>query len=417
MKSRVLFISLVILVTLLVVAVAFASNPKIATGDSRNVTQPTYPSICTALSAQGTSSSGPDQTSQITSSLSSCAGKGSVVLQSSGSHSYFWAKSFTMSSNQTLVIDAGVTLQASSISTQFISLTSGSSNVAILGGQGSPMAVIDGHSSSGNRVISTVNSHSNFTIYNVNFLHSGYPSIYIKKGNGATVWGVQVHTKANTSNADCVDIDSTTNATVTNSFLECGDDGVALKTNANATSNITVENSSFHGSHGMSIGSETNFGVSNALFQNNYIYGQDEFGNFATDDNGIRIKTNSSCGGHVDTITYLNTCMTGVKHLLIFNPNYDGDCSSGSGTPWFTNIVVNGVFATNSVSGAYSEYDGNGSSHVMTLWLENVSLDKTTQSSASYANVGLFNSNVAPHGTGVTTYAFSGNGNVPACSF
>jgi len=58
---------------------------------------------------------------------------------------------------------------------------------------------------------------------------------------------------------------------------------------------------------------------------------------------------------------------------------------------------------------------GLDSAHPLGLTLENVSLDKTT-TTAQYANVGLFNSNVTPSGTGVTTGTVSGSGGVPSCS-
>jgi polygalacturonase len=383
------------------------------------VTQPTYPSVCTTLAAEGTSSSGTDQTSALTSALSSCAGKGSVELQSSGSNNYVWTKSFSMGSNQTILIDAGVTLQASSISSQYIEMSSGATNVAILGGPGTPLGAISGDGfsgkSTGNRVISQVNTNSNFTLYNLQFINSGYPTIYIKKATGATIWGVTVLTEATVSNADCIDLDSSTNVTVNDSYLSCGDDGIAVKTNSAAATNMTVENTSVHGSHGLSVGSQTFDGVSNILFQNNYVYGKDYWGTTSTNNNAIRIKTDPTCGGHVDTVTYLNTCITGAKNLIQMNPAY-GSCSGSSGTPWFTNIVINGVYSTSSVSSATSEFDGYQSSQPMTIWLANISLDNTSQS-AQDATVELDNSNVTPSGSSVTTSSFSTYGSIPACSF
>jgi polygalacturonase len=387
-----------------------------ATGDPRTVTQPTYPSVCTILSAGGTSSSGPDQTSALTSALSSCAGKGSVELQSSGANKYVWVNSFTMGSNQTLLIDAGVTLQGNSLSSQLISMVSGAANVAILGGPGTPLGAIDGHSSAGNRVLSQVNTNSNFTLYNVQFTHSGYPSIYIKKATGATIWGVQVYTTGTTHNADCIDIDSSSNVTVNNAYLSCGDDGIAVKTNSLAASNITVQNSSLHGSHGLSVGSQTFLGVTNVLFKNNYVYGKDYWGNNGSSMNAIRIKTDPSCGGHVDKVTYLNTCVTGTKSLIEMNTHY-GSCSGTSGTPWFTNVVVNGVYSQSSASGAYSMFNGYDTSHLLTMWMANISLDNTTQSSSQDATIKLYNSNITPSGSGVTTSSFTTSGSVPVCAF
>ena len=240
--------------------------------------------------------------------------------------------------------------------------------------------------------------------------------LYVEKGNGFTAWAVQIRTPANTANTDGIDIDSFTNATVYGSYIEDGDDGVVVKTNSNGASNITVKNNTFHGTHGMSIGSQTMYGVTNVFWVNNTMYGTDEWGNVATDNNGIRIKADPTCGGNVKQVTFQNTCMTGIKHLLGFNTHY-GTCSGSSGTPWFTDIVVNGVKAVNSQSGAYSKFNGYDSSHLLDVTLENISLDITSQSGNQYASVGLYNSNITPTGTGVTTFAVTGSGSVPTCSF
>jgi polygalacturonase len=45
-----------------------------------------------------------------------------------------------------------------------------------------------------------------------------------------------------------------------------------------------------------------------------------------------------------------------------------------------------------------------------------VSLDRTVVT-ARFANVGLFNSNLTPTGTGVTTGSVAGSGSTPTCAF
>jgi len=410
MKRQLVSVYMVALALMMAVSVAFAATPKIATGDSRNInSQPAVPSTCETLSAAGTTSSGSDQTSAITSALSSCAGKGAVVLQSSGSNNAFWAKSFSMSSNEVLVINSGVYLEASSYSGgQFIEPSG--SNISIFG-----PGTIDGRSSSGNRLINAKNI-TNFNVVNIHLQNAGKMQLYVEGGSGFTAWAVTLLTKANTANTDGIDIDSLTNATVADSTINSGDDCIAVKTNSAAVSNVTVKSTKCRGGHGLSIGSQTFDGVSNILFENNYAYDTDQWGNASTDANGINIKTDPSCGGHVDTVEYLNTCMTGLKHLIIMNTKY-GSCSGTSGTPLFTNIVVNGAYSTASQSGAYYELYGYNSSNIMTVWLENVSLDATKDDGSQDANVGLYNSNITPSGTDVTTYSYSGSGSVPSCSF
>jgi hypothetical protein len=168
--------------------------------------------------------------------------------------------------------------------------------------------------------------------------------------------GVRIKTPATARNTDGIDADSATNVTVNDSFIQDGDDGIAIKTNSGAASNMTVENSHFYGTHGIGIGSETQHGVSNILVENNTVSGTDSAGNVSGDNNGIRIKTDSSVGGKVSDVTYENTCVTGVKHAMEFNPFYSS--GNGSTTPDFTSIVVLGLRAVSSASSAQSVLEG-----------------------------------------------------------
>jgi polygalacturonase len=74
------------------------------------------------------------------------------------------------------------------------------------------------------------------------------------------------------------------------------------------------------------------------------VYGKDLDGNVSADANGIHVKTDKDCGGLVKEVTYENTCMYGVKHLITVNAYY-GSCSGTSGTPRFQDILVNGALS------------------------------------------------------------------------
>ena len=113
-------------------------------------------------------------------------------------------------------------------------------------------------------------------------------------------------------------------------------------------------------------------------------------------------------------VSYLGTCVTQTKQPLVFDTAYGG--STGSHTPFFTNILVNGLRSTSSMSSGSNVLDGFSTAFPLGLTLENVSLDKTS-TTAKYATVGLYNSNLTPTGTGVTTGAVAGSGSVPSCSF
>ncbi len=391
----------------------------LATGDSRNVTQPSYPAVCKTLTAQFTSSqrSSPpssDDTTRIQNALNSCAGTGkSVVLAVSGGNNAFYSSQLTVN-GEGLVINSGVTLYGNnSYSSQAELILIEGTNSSLMG----PGAV-DGRGdiiSGTPRLVQTTNAN-NLIVYNVTLQQAAHPNLYVQGGNGFTAWDVTIRTPATRANADGIDIDSLTNATVTGSSIEAGDDGIALKTNASALSNVTVKNTKLYGTHGLSIGSQTMYGIKNVLWTGNYVYGVDLNGNASTDANAINMKTDYDCGGLVQQVTYTNTCIKQAKHLIIVNTNY-GSCSGNKGIPQFSDIVVNGVYSTSSVSGAYSEFNGYNSSYPSNVYLANIDLDQTKQSNDQYGQIFLDNSNITPSGTGITTSSFTISGSVPSCSF
>jgi polygalacturonase len=395
-----------------------------ATGDTRTVTQPAYPTICATLSAQFTTAqrssppaSGSDDTSRIQTALSSSACKNtgeSVELAISGSNNAFYSAELAVT-GEGLIVDSGVTLEGNNAySSQSELLNVTGTNSSLMG-----PGIVDGRSDliSGLPRLVQTNNANNFIAYNVTLQLAAHPNLYIQGGNGATVWGVTILTPPTNANADGIDIDSITNVTVTNSTIEAGDDGVAVKTNAAAASNITVSNNRLYGTHGLSVGSQTFDGVSNVLFSNNYVYGTGLDGIASTDANAINIKTDQLCGGLVQQVTYQNTCITGAKHLIVVNAYY-GSCSGTAGTPQFEDIVINGVYSTASASGAYELFEGYSASYPINGYFANIDLDVTSQNSSNQsAAIALDNSNMTPSGTGITTSSFSTSGSVPSCSF
>ncbi len=396
-----------------------------ATGDSRSVSQPSTPSACQTLTAQFASSkvdvSSPptsDDTTRVQDALNSCEGSGkAVVLAASGSNNAFLSGRLTIESDESLVVNSGVTLYGNnSYNSQSELIDIPNSNTGIYG-----PGAIDGrenvHSMSDEPRLVQTNNASNFIAYNITLQNAAKPNLYIQGGNGATVWNVTINTSPTQHNADGIDIDSITNVTVNDSNITAGDDGIAVKTNASSASNITVENTNVYGTHGLSIGSQTFDGVTNVLFKNNYVYGKSSGGTASTDANAINIKTDKDCGGLVNKVTYENTCIRYAKHLIVVNANY-GSCSGTSGTPQFENIIVNGALSENSVSGAYEQLAGYNSSNLAQIYLGNVKLDTNTQSGDEYADVYLDNVNgLKPSGTDVTDLSWTASGSVPSCSF
>jgi polygalacturonase len=443
-----------------------AAALTLATGDPRNVGQPTIPATCTALTstlaypssrtfstAQETT---PPDTARIQAALNSCAGSGHTVeLRASGSSNAFLAAPLTIGTSVTLVIDAGVTLVASRNPANYqVSGGATCGTVASKGGGCRPLITISG---SGSGVMGTQsgghqglidgrgdvdilgtsttwwalasaaasggsqnnprliqsNGVNNTTIFDLSLSSGPNFHIVMNGGTGFTAWGVRILTPASARNTDGID-PSGTNVTIANSFIEDGDDGVAIKGGSHASQNITVENNFFWGTHGISIGSETNAGVSNVLFKNNTLNGKDSSGRTGGSVNGIRIKSDSSRGGLVSTITYNATCTTAIKFPIVLNPFYT--TATGSEIPNFQNIVINGMRSVSSASSATSTMEGFSSSFKLGLTLENVQLDAKTVT-AKDATIAVFNTNLSPSGTDVTVTSFTGSGSVPSCTF
>jgi polygalacturonase len=448
-----------------------ASVPALATGDTRTVSEPSVPStVCRSVTSNltmpGRTSSTADETtppdtSRIQSALDACAQSGSAqvavkLTAADSSHAAFLSGPLTVRKGEVLLLDSGVTLYGSLNPAGYqVSGKPTCGTVATDSGGCKPLITVSGanagveavRSSSGSQgridgrgdldLLGTsttwwdlateakntgekqnnprmiqANSSDNFTLYDIDLVNSPNFHVYYS-GNGFTAWGVRIKTPATARNTDGIDPAGATNVTIADSYIQDGDDGIAIKGGSAASRNITVENSHFYGTHGISIGSETDSGVSNVLFEGNTLTGTDSSGNASGSSNGIRIKSSPANGGTVQQITYTGTCLTKLRYPLVFDTHYSG--GTGSYTPYFTDIVVNGVKSTGSVSGATSTFVGLNSTHPLGLTLENVSLDATSYT-ASYANTGLYHSDITPSGTGVTTSAVSGSGSVPSCS-
>ncbi|NRO94635.1 glycoside hydrolase family 28 [Paraburkholderia sp. NMBU_R16] len=393
-----------------------AHAQTLATGDSRTVTEPVYPAVCKTLYANFSSSlrSSPpstDDTSRIQDALTACAGTGqSVVLAPSGSNDAFYTGSLTIN-GAGLVIGPGATLIGNNYASNANLLAFSGTHASLMG-----PGTVDGRGDliSGTPRLVQASKISNFIVYNITLTQAAHPNLYVEGGNGFTAWGVSIRTPATRKNADGIDIDSLTNATVIHSTIEAGDDGIAIKTNSGNISNVTVSDTRLYGTHGLSVGSIDKNTVSNILFTDNYVYGYDLNGMLSTNDNGINVKT-GPCSLTVKNVSYVNTCMIHVKHMIVMDTNYNS-CTTG-GSPALSNIFVNGAYSIQSVSGAYTKIAGLNSSYPVGAYLANINLDATGQNGDQYANVGLYNSNDVPAGTGVATSSFTTTGSVPSCSF
>ncbi|MFJ8336413.1 glycoside hydrolase family 28 protein [Streptomyces sp. NPDC094437] len=452
-------------------ATTTAAIPASATGDSRTVTEPAVPkTVCRSLAATLTltgrkassaqEAAAPD-TSRIQQALDACKQSGSgqvaVKLTAGGSNTAFLTGPLTVPQGVVLLLDSPVTLYGSLRASDYqISGKSTCGTVASSSGGCKPLISVsgahtgieavrasngtqgrvdgrgdlalygtstswwdlaeqaknNGGSQNNPRMIQAVSSND-FTLYDLDLVNAPNFHVSYQNGTGFTAWGVRIKTPAGAHNTDGIDPSGATDVTVSDSYVMAGDDGIAIKGGSNASKNITIRNSHFYGTHGISIGSETAAGVSNVLVTGNTLDGSDANGTASVASTGLRIKSSGLNGGAVTQVTYTGTCITRTKQPLVFDTHY----ATGSGsTPSFTGIVVNGVKATASTSGAKSVISGYDAGHPVGLTLLNVALDTST-TTAQYATVGLYNSTVKPSGTGVTTTSVTGTGSVPTCTF
>ena len=186
---------------------------------------------------------------------------------------------------------------------------------------------------------------------------------------------------------------SAKNVTITRSYINTGDDNIAIKAGSTGPStNITISHNHFYRGHGVSIGSETDGGASAIRVFDLSIEGA---------DNGLRIKSNASRGGLVHDIEYKDVCIRNSRHPLVFDSFYSS--ATGTAIPDFRDIVVNNVHVLG--AGGINTFRGWDAAHPVGITLNNVFFDSApTTITASNANIvlGPGGVNITPAGTGVT---------------
>jgi polygalacturonase len=427
-----------------------------ATGDSRTVVEPTFPAVCTVLTAQQAivNDAPADETlydtSRIQAALTAC-GSGKAVELSGASGKYaFLSASLNIPTGVGLIVDGGVTLYASrkasdyqvsgssetcgsygasgSACKYFFTFANGSSNTGcgiygygvidlrggstILSSTGADTGVkwwtnADTATTAGqsqdNVSLMKPNKSTNLTLYKITIRNSPQFHVVTSNVSGETVWGVKIQAPYTAHNTDGIDPQGT-NVSILNSSISDGDDAIAVS-GSSATSNITIANTTIYSSHGISIGSYTQGGVSNMLVQNVNMAGEPADGN----QNGIRIKSALDRGGKVNNITYQNMCLRDIYRPLYITPLYN--TNSGTSYPNFTNILLQNihVLSTTKTTKYYVSVAGINANYPTTMTLNNVVFDQVTGYSPafSYSTIALAG-NVSPAslqsqtGTGVT---------------
>ena len=441
---------------------SFAQEQSARTGDTRPVSQPRLPATCQTLTAAlpaptnelfpDVAESAPPDTARIQAALNACAGSGqAVVLAASppaggpGSgppDTAFLSAPLTIGNDEYLVIGAGATLYASRNAADYqiagdpacgsIGASSSGCNafITVTGvdsgiegeGAGPHQGSIDGRggqdilgtSTSWWQVAATATAEglkqvnprliqatgaNNLTIYNLTLENSAKEHLYYKNGGGLVVWGLRIVTPDTTYNTDGVDFDSSAYGTIRDSVIQDGDDCVAMQTNNATDAHITVAGDQCYGTHGISIGSETTYGLESILVEGNFIDGRDSSGTDSTIPAGIRIKSYAGVGGTVTDVKYVDTTMRSLQYPIDINPFYDP--ATGTTDPNFQDVEIDGATETGSLAGAESVLDGFSAALPLGLTLRDVHFD-VTATTGQDANITEIDSNLAITGPGVT---------------
>ncbi len=420
---------------------SFTVEQYVATGDARTVTEPSIPTVCTVLNADLTmvnndipasvdsTVSNPDG-ARIQAALNSCSGAGQAVELSAGGggNNAFLSGPLSMPSNVTLLVDPGVVLffsrnvqdydttpgthtcgtvnneSATASCLPLIDIPSGATNVGIMGfgkldgrggdpllsafpstfaGQswwGLSSIANNGGNQQNPRFIQMDSGASDITLYKITLRNS--PLFHVSTTGSAsnfTAWDIKIVTPTSSRNTDGIDPGNAQNFTITRSWVSDGDDNIAVgAAGSSPAANISVTNNRFFAGHGESIGSYTQGGVSNVLFDGNMLSGNGIAGTGSSIDNtadsnstGLRIKSGFDRGGLVTNIQYSNSCFQDHKAEIIFSPNYEA--TTGTLTPNLQNILMQNLAFLTAGTAQFTGTTDNSTVFPLQLTLDNVS--------------------------------------------
>lgn len=392
--------------------------------DTRTVIEPRRPAVCATLEAElapiaDTTLAGADErkldTRRIQQAMDSCAPGRAVVLRSNGAKRAFLVGPVILPKGVTLVVDTNVVLFGSRDPREYdidgrcgtvdrkghgckpLISAENADGVGIMGpgtidGRGwakllgrdsswwdlAQEAKVRNASQSCPRLIQFTKSNS-VTLYDVRLKNSPNFHVVFDRGSGFTAWGVRIDTRdPRARNTDGIDPASATNVTVTRSYINTGDDNVAIKAGKFPSSHITISHNHFYRGHGVSIGSETDGGASAIRVFDLSIDGA---------DNGIRIKSNASRGGLVHDVEYRDVCIRRTKHPIEMDTHYSASPeTTGHLIPEYRDIRLRDVRV---LDGGNVILDGYDSSRRLAMAFDNVVFDAPTAITVSADHLSL----------------------------
>jgi polygalacturonase len=411
---------------------AIAFTTTLLAQDTRTVVEPVIPPFCAKLEAHLTSINDGQyntlaaadesklDTERIQKAIDFCGKGKAVALEAHGTTDAFLSGPLQLREGVTLVVDKGATL-FESIDPQVLETSPGSCGVVdsapgrgckplimadhvsgagvmgdgvidgrggekILGKDVTPWQLgqraVAGGSQKVSRLI--VADHAdNFTLYRITLKNSPNFHVSYNGGNGFTVWGVKIDTPHRFPNAaeplarntDGVDPGGgAKNITITHSYFREGDDNVAIKGGGpGELTNMTISHNHFYWGHGMSIGSETNGGVSKIRVFDLSLDGT---------DSGIRIKSTGARGGLVHDIVYDDVCIRDSGRPIDISAAYAANGPvKGNSPPTFRDITLHNVRVS---GGGKILLDGYDPDHRVQVLFDGVYLSDASSPATPY---------------------------------
>jgi len=179
----------------------------------------------------------------------------------------------------------------------------------------------------------------------------------IDPGSASKATSVKLTTGSTTTSATAISFDGyLKNFVAAYNYISTGDDDIAIKGSNNPTPagsglfavdgnrdvradrkyGLVIAHNHIYWGHGISVGSETNAGVTNMTVYDNSFNGSEE---------ALRIKSDYARGGEVSFVSYNNICIKDVTNSLLFTPYYSTKAlpSGGPLIPNFHDITVSNV--------------------------------------------------------------------------
>ncbi|GAB7021151.1 glycoside hydrolase family 28 protein [Halostagnicola bangensis] len=195
-----------------------------------------------------------------------------------------------------------------------------------------------------------INDSENVSVSGVTLRNSPFWNTHVVYSEDVTITDVRIVNPADAPNGDGVDIDSSRNVRVSDTFINAGDDAICLKSGKDEqgravgepAENITITNCTVkHGHGGVVIGSETAGDIRNVTVSNC---------TFTDTDRGIRIKSQRGRGGVVEDLRFDTIVMRQVACPFVINGYYFTPIDSDpepvdEGTPMVRNVHFHNISA------------------------------------------------------------------------